>query len=283
MSNFDPQELKPDSSDRPNTNRPKRNGPSHIDNIKTRLASLNISRQHLMMAIGILVLLIIILTIFSALKGSDDAKPTQLQPQNIVLPSQQNTTTENNTVPNDPFANLPAPSNTSEQPAVTPPPVQPTQPPEIIMSPDNTAANTASPETTSQPTSQQQTHNTTPAQQPSANTVTPAKPDAPKAQPQTPTTKQTSVASLPASYVTLQLSSASQPKTLEAFAKKQNLEQYWIYETRRDSKPWFVLIHGAYPNVQQANQAISTLPADVQAKKPWVKPIRQVQQEAKQR
>lgn len=271
MSNFDPHELKPDSSDRPNTNRTKKTGPSFVDTIKARLANLNISRQHLMIAIGILVLLIIILTIVSALKGSEST-PTQPQAQNIVLPSQNNTT-ENN---NDPFANLPAPSTSSapEQSTMTPPPVQPTQPPEITMSQSNTSQPNIAPNTTAPSTHA--------PQQQATNTSTPVKPATPKAQTAVPV-KQASIASLPSSYVTLQLSSASQPKTLEAFAKKQNLEQYWIYETRRDSKPWFVLIYGSYPNVQQANQAISTLPADVQSKKPWVKPIRQVQQEAKQR
>ena len=255
MSNFDPHELKPDSSDRPNTNRPKRNEPAYL-NIKTWLKHFNISRQHLMIAIGILVLLIIILTIMSTLKSSDNNN-AQPQSQDITLSNQSNPSESNNAVTNsvpnnnDPLANLP--------------PIAP--PPEITISPENIATNTSEPQTNTTPVAPQQPAVNTPA---TTNTV-----PAP--------TQQTSITNLPNNHVTLQLSSASQSKTLEAFAKKQNLEQYWIYETRRDNKPWFVLIYGSYPNVQQANQAVSTLPADVQAKKPWVKPIRQVQQEAKQR
>lgn len=78
---------------------------------------------------------------------------------------------------------------------------------------------------------------------------------------------------------TLQLSSASQPGTLNAYARKQQLGQYWVYETKRDGKAWYVLVSGVYPSLSQAKSAVAQLPADVQAKKPWPRQISQVKQD----
>ncbi|AYA41630.1 SPOR domain-containing protein [Xenorhabdus nematophila] len=85
----------------------------------------------------------------------------------------------------------------------------------------------------------------------------------------------------PANRFTLQLSSASRSDTLIAFAKKHNLSHYKVYETKRDHKTWFILIHGNYSSVYDAKSAISSLPAEVQAKKPWVRKLQQVQQDLK--
>ncbi len=87
------------------------------------------------------------------------------------------------------------------------------------------------------------------------------------------------VQSAPSGYYTLQLSSASQPATLNAYAKKQQLSQYWVYETRRDGRPWYVLVSGVYPTASQAKSAVAQLPADVQAKKPWARQVGQVKQD----
>lgn len=88
-----------------------------------------------------------------------------------------------------------------------------------------------------------------------------------------------SIQNAPASYFTLQLSSASRSETLKAYAKQHNLPNAWVYETKRDGKPWYVLVNGVYASSAQAKQAASSLPAAVQAQKPWVKPIRQVKQD----
>ncbi|QTF06841.1 SPOR domain-containing protein [Brenneria izadpanahii] len=88
-----------------------------------------------------------------------------------------------------------------------------------------------------------------------------------------------SIQNAPASHFTLQLSGASRPDTLQAYAKQHNLTRSWVYETKRDGKSWYVLVNGVYASSAEARQAIAALPADVQAKKPWVKPIRQVKQD----
>ncbi|OZI14279.1 hypothetical protein CE195_09735 [Sodalis-like symbiont of Philaenus spumarius] len=88
-----------------------------------------------------------------------------------------------------------------------------------------------------------------------------------------------SIQSAPAGYYTLQLSSASQPATLNAYARQQKLYHYWVYQTRRDGKPWYVLVNGVYPSLSQAKNAVAQLPADVQAKKPWARQIGQVKKD----
>ncbi|CNH65549.1 SPOR domain-containing protein [Yersinia pekkanenii] len=85
----------------------------------------------------------------------------------------------------------------------------------------------------------------------------------------------------PGSHFTIQLSSASRSDTLNAFARQQKLTDYHVYETKRDGKPWYILVSGNYASSADAKKAITTLPADVQAKKPWVKPVQQVQQDLK--
>lgn len=87
--------------------------------------------------------------------------------------------------------------------------------------------------------------------------------------------------SAPASHYTLQLSSASRADTLNAYAKEQKLQHYRVYATKRDGKPWYVLVSGNYASSAEAKRAVASLPADVQAKKPWVRPVRQVQQDLK--
>jgi len=79
---------------------------------------------------------------------------------------------------------------------------------------------------------------------------------------------------------TLQLSSASRSDTLNAWAKKQNLSSYHVYKTTRNGQPWYVLVSGAYATPAEAKRAVASLPAEVQAKNPWVKPVSQVKKES---
>lgn len=79
-------------------------------------------------------------------------------------------------------------------------------------------------------------------------------------------------------YYTLQLSSASRHDTLHAYAKQQKLQNYLVYPTQRNGKPWYVLVSGHYASFEEAKYAIVTLPVDVQVKKPLVRHALQVQQ-----
>lgn len=82
-------------------------------------------------------------------------------------------------------------------------------------------------------------------------------------------------------HYTLQLSSASRPNSLHAYAKQQKLKNYLVYATQHNGKPWYVLVSGNYLSSREAKRAIITLPVDMQVKKPWVRSARQVRQELK--
>ncbi|EXU76530.1 SPOR domain-containing protein [Erwinia mallotivora] len=90
----------------------------------------------------------------------------------------------------------------------------------------------------------------------------------------------TASTSVPAGSYTLQLSSASRSESLNAWAKKQNLSSYHVYKTTRNGQPWFVLVSGSYATPADAKRAVASLPAEVRAQNPWVKPVSQVRKEA---
>jgi len=123
---------------------------------------------------------------------------------------------------------------------------------------------------------------------PKAATETAAAP-APKAAAAAPVTAATgavagdagAIKGAPGSHYTLQLSSSSNSANLNAWAKKENLQHYMVYQTVRNGQPWYVLVSGIYANKDEAKRAVATLPADVQAKNPWAKPIHQVQSDLK--
>ena len=86
----------------------------------------------------------------------------------------------------------------------------------------------------------------------------------------------------PTGNYTLQLSGASRAESLNAWAKKQNLSGYHVYKTTRNGQPWYVLVSGSYATSAEAKRAVASLPADVRAQNPWVKPVSQVKKEASQ-
>lgn len=83
------------------------------------------------------------------------------------------------------------------------------------------------------------------------------------------------------SSYTLQLNASSNSANLNAWAKKENLQNFIVYQTSRNGKPWYVMVSGIYASKSDAERAISNLPAGVQSNKPWTKPIHQVQSEIK--
>ena len=87
---------------------------------------------------------------------------------------------------------------------------------------------------------------------------------------------------LPGGNYTLQLSGASREESLNAWARKQNLSNYHVYKTTRNGQPWYVLVSGSYATSADARRAVASLPAEVRAQNPWVKPVSQVKKEASQ-
>lgn len=95
-------------------------------------------------------------------------------------------------------------------------------------------------------------------------------------------TGQASSKGLPGGNYTLQLSGASRPESLNSWASKQNLGSYHVYKTTRNGEAWYVLVSGSYATPAEARRAVASLPADVRAKNPWVKPLSQVKKESGQ-
>ncbi|MBD2802446.1 SPOR domain-containing protein [Xenorhabdus sp. M] len=300
-------EFKPDTSDRP---------PQRSKNLSSQ-PKLAISRQQMMIGVGILVLLLLIIAISSALKAPTEHEKQQSSntteksidlsgSSSSLSGNEQTNTPETPSAPvnhNADEMNLPPINNTpstnivpknenggynqrielpgdisdalnqqqsninnSVQKTLAPPQTKPTKPevtppvehkkPRKVALPENKEDNRA--KTTVKPVaSSHQTNKTG---------VSDVGGDLLKA---------------PANRFTLQLSSASRSDTLVAFAKKNNLSNYKVYETKRDGKTWFILIHGSYNSVSDAKSAVSSLPAEVQAKKPWVRKLQQVQQDLK--
>lgn len=73
------------------------------------------------------------------------------------------------------------------------------------------------------------------------------------------------------SHFTIQIAAVSSLPNLMAYVKTNNLNNYQIYETQRDGKPWFILIKGNYLTRDDAKIAIKHLPKKVQENSPWIK------------
>lgn len=329
MDDLKPEDdLKPDSSDRrPTRARKSSTGPK-----------LAVSRQHMMIGIGILVLLLIIIAIGSALKAPTEHEASQqnsnvdaarninlsdsssltsgnnaqpgvannttdghdangvkntAQPQDINVPPISSTPTEAapQSSANAPTQRVELPGNMSDALSQTQGQVDtlsqnmndgqtstlPTAP--ATVSTSKGAKAPVARESITRPTQKQAT---TAAKQATAghkNPTVAVSPAASAVAKSGSTGSSSALKNAPGSHFTLQLSSASRSDTLNAYAKQQKLSDYHVYETKRDGKPWYILVSGNYASSADAKRAITTLPADVQAKKPWVKPVQQVQQD----
>ncbi|XKM13707.1 SPOR domain-containing protein [Orbaceae bacterium ac157xtp] len=76
---------------------------------------------------------------------------------------------------------------------------------------------------------------------------------------------------LPDNHYTIQLLASSSLQSIMASVKANKLSNYQIYETKRNDKPWFILIKGNYATLDEAKQAIQYLPAEWQKNAPWIK------------
>lgn len=296
--------LKPDTSDRPErrTNRPRSN--------PLKNARFSVSRQQMMIGVGVLVLILLIIAISSALKSPETTEPAPSTntERNIDLSQQPSSVTPSeNGQPSTPQSI----SGQEIQPATPPsqnlPPMIDSQgqrveiPGDIVDSLNqqqaginqaaNQQLNVQQPKPEQPVTQAPVTKPVQPVQKPAEVKTPPTKPVTPPAttQPKPATTKSVvsgslsagNLNSIPAANYTLQLSGASRQDTLEAFAKKNLNGNYAIYKTQRNGNPWYVLIYGNYRNISEAKQAVSSLPAPVQAKQPWVRPMKHVHQDLK--
>lgn len=77
-------------------------------------------------------------------------------------------------------------------------------------------------------------------------------------------------------HFTVQIVSASNRANISAAASALN-GKYWIVETRRNGKPWYVLVAGNYASREEAQAAARTIPASVsQGATPFAKRLSEV-------
>ncbi|MDF1797140.1 MAG: SPOR domain-containing protein [Coxiellaceae bacterium] len=97
-------------------------------------------------------------------------------------------------------------------------------------------------------------------------------------------TSDTTAVDKEAKRYTLQIMAVHHLDVLKQFLSSHHLgQQASYYHTYFQNKNWYVLIYGDYPSVQQAKQAMHTLPKNVQRMHPWVKSYRTVQKEILQK
>lgn len=71
-------------------------------------------------------------------------------------------------------------------------------------------------------------------------------------------------------HFTLQLLGTGSEERLQAFIREHGLGgEVAYFRTRRDNQDWFVLVHGSYPDRDQAKAARAELPGGLRAAKPW--------------
>lgn len=325
MDEFKPEdELKPDTSDR----RPPRSRKT------SSLPKVPVSRQHMMMGVGILVLLLLVLGIGSALKSPDapSGKSAQQPASSGSSGGEKNIDLSGTSSMSGQTAGQPNAGQTSSpqelsapQISSTPTEAAPLQTPQnqqrVELPGDlNNALNSQQGQvdaasqagigsSSSLPIGQATVGGsgskpaaTKTANAPHQNAVPQSKPAAAHSKPSAtkPVVKESkpsatashsavpraqtpaSAASTakPGGNYTLQLSSASRSDTLNAWARKQNLSGYHVYQTTRNGQPWYVLVSGSYNTSADAKRAVASLPAEVRAQNPWVKPVSQVKKEA---
>ena len=206
-------------------------------------------------------------------------EPATVAPVHGSNAQQQTATTET-----PPRQTLPAPRQERKQAVIEP--KRETKPQTVAKAPETKAPAQTKP-AVSQPVKAPTPAATTAPKATATTATTPAAttPAAPAAKTGAASGKTTgnvgSLQSASSSNYTLQLSSSSNYDNLNAWAKKSNLKNYVVYQTTRNGQPWYVLVSGIYASKDEAKRAVSTLPADVQAKNPWAKPIHQVQADLK--
>ncbi len=82
----------------------------------------------------------------------------------------------------------------------------------------------------------------------------------------------------------LQLMGAEDEQRARAFVKQYaGRLPITYYESRRQSKPWFVVVTGPYADKDQARAGIAVLPERVRRQQPWVRSVASVQEDIRRR
>ena len=79
----------------------------------------------------------------------------------------------------------------------------------------------------------------------------------------------------------LQLLRAVEKNTVSNFIAETGLDKQAlsVYESRKDGKTWYVLVHGLFQDIDSARQAVSSLPEGARSARPWPKQIAAIRAE----
>lgn len=79
-------------------------------------------------------------------------------------------------------------------------------------------------------------------------------------------------------YYTLQLASSTNPNLIQKYYRENNLDgDAGYYRNYRQGKNWYALVYGSYSSINQAKQAVDTLPAELRKWSPWVRKFQDIQ------
>lgn len=84
-------------------------------------------------------------------------------------------------------------------------------------------------------------------------------------------------------HLSVQLMGSRSLEAIAQFVLANRLTgQVWVYQTRFNGSPWFVVLKGEYAGMSQAQAAIRTLSPALQKAEPWPKSFAQVKRELQQ-
>ena len=84
-------------------------------------------------------------------------------------------------------------------------------------------------------------------------------------------------------HLSVQLMGSRSLAAIEQFVLANRLtDQVWVYQTRFNGSPWYVVLKGEYAGMSQAQAAIRTLSPALQKADPWPKSFAQVKRELQQ-
>ncbi len=120
----------------------------------------------------------------------------------------------------------------------------------------------------------------TPTQVPAPVAATPAAPTAPASAPSAQRPRDQILAFPPNEY-TVQLLGAASRANVEAFVARHPASPLYWFETTNQGRPWFVVIHGHYPNQAAAQSAAAGLTGELGRLEPWIRRLGAVQTEVR--
>lgn len=85
--------------------------------------------------------------------------------------------------------------------------------------------------------------------------------------------EETRVIDMPSSLFAVQLLAVSTKQQVEDFAQRHNLYDLTAVRIEQKGKSLYVLIPGVYKSREDAEAAVASLPKEIQAMKPWIRPL----------